>query len=142
MGKPDGEFSIIITDGEESRNLGAEIIKVNAEKDLLLLRLSEPLPWKTTSLASKFKWGEKIYFGGYSAMPLPRIRIGFATGNNKGIYLHPIYFGDSGGGVFNDKQRLLGIIYLTYTVSEIPLLVGYAIPLEDIREFLENEVSM
>lgn len=140
--KPGGKFSIIISTGKESRNLGAEVIKINPEKDLMLLKLSEPVPWKTTSPAKEFKWGERIYFGGYSALPLPKIRIGFATKRSQGIYLHPIYFGDSGGGVFNKKQKLMGIIYLTYEIGGIPSLVGYAIPLEDIREFLENEIPM
>ena len=140
-GKPVGELRILITNGKESRNLGATIVKTDPERDLLLLKLDEPVPWETAKLAKKIEWGEKMYFGGYSALPLPLIRIGNVTTNSKGIYVHPIYYGDSGGGVFNETEQLIGIMYLLYEVYSVPTLAGYAIPLNKIKEFLPHALQ-
>lgn len=140
--KPGGKFSIIVGTSEMAVNIGADVIKVDSDKDLMLLKLSETIPWETTHLADEIKWGELMYYGGYSVLPLPKIRIGVITTRfDLGIYLHPIYFADSGGGVFNANQELIGIIYKTYVINGIPSLIGYAVPLDDIREFIGDELQ-
>jgi S1-C subfamily serine protease len=61
--------------------------------------------------------------------------------NVYGIMVHPVFNGDSGGGVYNTKGELLGIINTVLSLREYnvmhSILIGYAIPLEIIKEFLK-----
>lgn len=115
----------------------ATVERFNATEDLLLLKLENPVEWKTVRLASKITYGEEIYFGGYTPFPVPRVRMQRLATHKLGIYLHPIFYGDSGGGVFNANGELIGIIYLIYKTDGTFTLVGYAIPLEKLRAFLK-----
>ena len=138
--KPIGKFNIIAS-GEKGSYLVEGIIeKYDSDSDLVLLKTNEPLPWSGVKIAEKeSEFDEKIYFGGYSSFPLPKIRITFKMPHKLyGTYLDPIYFGDSGGGVFNDRGELEGIICLTFNLYNIPSLRGYAVPLEKIRRFLDK----
>ena len=135
--KPIGQIRVFISNGDRTIATKVEVEKYDSVNDLLLLRPKKKIPFEGAKIAEAFTDGEKVYFGGYSAFPLPKIRVAYAVEKyNHGIYLDPIYFGDSGGGCFNADGELLGIIYKTYSINDTPTLVGYATPLKVIREFL------
>jgi len=135
--RPLGIFKAYLLDEGRVRFENATIEKFNEAEDLLLLKLENPVKWKTVRLADEVIYGEQIYFGGYTPLPVPRIRIHRLSTYKKGIYLHPVFFGDSGGGVFNSRGELIGIIYLTYKINGTFTLIGYAVLLEKIKAFLE-----
>ena len=141
-GKTIGEIKIYFSNKEETHAFGAEVEKYDKIKDLVLLRLDKEIPWQVASLGEEIRFGEKIYFGGYSGgFPLPTIRVTFMSSLNYeyGIYLDPLYYGNSGGGVFDSQGRLIGIIYLMFSINSTPTFRGYAIPVDKIKEFLNIE---
>ncbi len=88
--------------------------------------------------------GEDLMFFGLNGMFLPRLRYIKAMIDefrSNEILIHPMYWGDSGGPVCNSAGELVGFItkiyfgvhgYLIYND-----LIGGAMPLDEIRKFLE-----
>jgi len=119
-----------------------KILKIDTDADLLLAQFGFQFAWEATDIAEGFSLGEEMMFTGYSSVPVPLLRFGRVAMNPKGIMVHPVYFGDSGGGVFNMEGELIGIIYCTVMVQReevrVSTLIGYAIPLEVIKVFLNE----
>lgn len=136
--KPSGKILVYFNGNDRAYSPAVEIEVYSKQYDLLILSVVGDIPWDGVKIASDMEWGEKIYFGGYSSLPLPKIRIGFMVFHvAEGIYIDPVYFGDSGGGVFNEDGELLGIIHKTFELNHIPTLVGYAIPYGAILQTLK-----
>lgn len=135
--KMPGKFTLYITGDGQTETREGTIKKFNKEKDLLLLRLDKPVDREGIKIAEGVTHGETMYFGGYSALPMPRVRMGQVTFSTKGIFVQPVFFGDSGSGVFNISGELIGIIYIMFEVNYDYTYMGYAVSLQAIREFLK-----
>ena len=113
--------------------------------DLALFTLDSPLPkgWGHIKLAKKSKIGEKIAFAGFNSAALARLRFDFMEEYIKyGTMIHPVWFGDSGGGVFNANNRLIGIIkvliFNEFYGYPVATLCGYATSLDKIHRFMDE----
>lgn len=140
-----GTFAVFITDGKSvfsRKNEEVKIIKSDKLKDLLLLEVTPPFNETGVSVAAKSpRLGEPIFFTGYTLLPVSTMRFSQYNENNRGIMLYPVYRGDSGGGVFNTKGELVGIINCVLLLKEggvqFPTFIGYAMPLDVIQGFLK-----
>lgn len=137
-----GQVKGIIRYREAVEQVPLIIVKLDTEKDLALLRFEKPFDRKPMDIAKEVVWGEPVIYGGFNALKTPVLRFGFATTNNKGTMVHPVWYGDSGGAMVNKKNALIGIIYRMDIATYQPYmpyvftLVGYATPLKEIHEFL------
>ena len=122
----------------------AKVIKFDVEKDLLLLKTKNKVDWKTIDIADSLTMGEELIYFGLNRFRLPRLRyiramIDEAYSNK--ILVNPIFYGDSGGPVFNSSGELVGIITEIYYDYYGPVvyhpLIGGAVPLSEIKEFLK-----
>lgn len=147
--RPRGTYKALIWTGkkEEREWVTLTLIKHDRLKDLVLLQMDEPVLWQPIRLAHDIKWGEDILIAGFSMIPYPKIRFGrlvtryFPKKDRTDILAMPSYFGDSGGGVFNDNGELVGIMSHSfsffYKSSRQDPLASYAVALSEIREFLK-----
>jgi len=140
--KPMGEFYVHIRKGRQVHKVQAVIERHDTRKDLLLLRLEKPIDWTPVHLADLYEVGEHIIFCGCNVGRLTKFRHYRISINNYGILLHPVYYGDSGGGVFNTRGELVGIIQRLVLVERgahtMSSLVGYAMPVDKIRKFWDG----
>jgi len=141
-----GQIKGLIYYHDAVKEITMTVVKVDTENDLALLKFEPPFDGKPIKLAERVAWGEPVIFGGYNSLKTPRLRFGFVTYNNKGIMAHPVFYGDSGAPMFNTDNELVGIIYRmdiaivrTHVVpARVFTLVGYAVPIDKIREFLNE----
>jgi len=139
-----GKMKGIVRYREGVKEVPMKVVKIDIEDDLAVLRFEPPFDRKPTVIAEKVVWGEPVIFGGFNALKTPVLRFGFATMNDKGTMARPVWYGDSGSPMVNTKNELIGIIYRMDIATHQPYtpyvftLVGYATPLEKIREFLTN----
>ncbi len=134
-----GQFAIRLPFGDEMRDIELIPLKVAPVHDLALFCFEGDAPsLEPIILADKFTIGEDIMIVGHSGMPNPRFNklMYKENGNGGAILFEPGNFGDSGGGIFNMEAELLGIISATWD-QKMSQTVGYAVPLETIRKFLE-----
>jgi len=144
VGMPVSTIKIMKQDGKaiESRT-DCKILKFDKEHDLLLIKVNPPFRGDPIKVAAyEPNTGEDIIFAGHNALQLPRMRFAKMLVSPKGIMLFPVYFGDSGGGVFNYNGELIGIVSVITQVQESHALhntfIGYAIPLDILRGFLNG----
>ena len=142
---PKGHFVVRHFDGKtiETRVTSA-IVRFSKEDDLLLIRVTPPFKNADPVRLAKAlpSLGEEILFVGHTMFIVPRMRFGkYNFMPSRGILLYPVYRGDSGGGAYNTRGELIGIIYSTMCIrdggSETQTLVGYAISLEKLAAFME-----
>lgn len=121
---------------------GIKIVIADKKKDLAILISSTHTTIKTVLVDPVI--GEHIYAIGY---PNPIIQKGAIVAVTDGLVvsyydeqeLHrtsaPVYFGNSGGGVWNNKGQLVGIVLAT-----IPQLDGYSffISSSEVKKLLEQ----
>ena len=142
-----GVGHLIIKFQNEDKIIGRELIVISSNEadDLTLFKISQPMPegWGYIRVAKKLTAGDRLMYAGFNASALAQLRFDFAESYPKyGTMLHPVYYGDSGGGVFRYNGRLVGIInklivdirfgYHTNTY------IGYAASLEKVRQFLKE----
>jgi serine protease Do len=126
----------------------ADIVATAPESDLALLKLKEGVPYlQHTKIATEApQRGSKAYLLGFPLGVDGSIVPGYISAKEWikfpwWDYLFPVYTfhggtlpGNSGGGVFNEKKELVGVMFaLNRGINH-----GYAIPLELIKEFLEK----
>jgi len=137
-GKPGGEFVAYVSGGKRSVKLEPYIVKVNEDDDLMLLKFDEEIDREPIKIAETLTIGDDIIFAGYNSLKLPTIRYGKLSYHKLyGVYVRPIFYGDSGGGVGDSKGELIGVIYIMFKVENQYAYFGYGVPLEKIRSFLE-----
>ena len=120
------------------------IRKYSKKDDLALLIINPPVedisPIPIAALTPQL--GTDVRFVGHTILPVTRLRFSKFSESLKGIMISPVFFGDSGGGVFNTKGELIGIIYTTYRIDfnndHQYTLIGYALPIDRITEFLDE----
>jgi len=141
-GKPPGEIYVHYFPKKGLRMVTKAVVtKFVVRWDIALLEIELPITWEPLKLAEEAPaWGDTIYFSGKSSMDCPPIRKWYYSVNHRGIMVYPIYYGDSGGGVFNEKREIIGIIYQIILVNKggnrFPTFIGYGIPLRILKEFL------
>ena len=123
----------------------AKILKFDIKKDLLLLEIKKGVAWETFKIAESLIMGEDLIFFGLNSFGMPRIRyiramIDEARMNM--ILVEPIFWGDSGGPVCNNKGEIVAFITKIYSAfynyQVYNPMLGGAIPLSELKEFLHE----
>jgi S1-C subfamily serine protease len=141
---PVGVVSVYIFDSpnvcETRRGTQVQLIKWDKDNDLALLQITPSVNIKPIAMATELpRLGDDISLMGYPGCRINPLRFYRFSYNVNGIMLFPIYNGDSGGGVFNSRGELIGLIKMVLVIKEPAFQVtffGYAIPLNLIKEFL------
>jgi len=140
-----GQLTISFQDGDNIIRRGLTVISFNAEDDLGLYKLDKPMPkrWGCAKIAKRLTAGDRLMYAGFNASALARLRFDLAEEYEEyGTMLHPVYYGDSGGGVFKLNGRLVGVIHILIIDARFGYrtnsYVGYAVSLEKIRKFLDE----
>lgn len=127
------------------RSYGARLVRDRAEHDLSLLRVEEEVRHSIAKVAKeRVRLGGGLHIVGH-AQGLNWSYIegwvsayrNFRVKHGEGPFMQitaPIYYGDSGGGSFNEAGELVGI---TSFIDKTPN-VGFAIDLEHIKEILNG----
>jgi S1-C subfamily serine protease len=127
-----------IREGEE-----ISLVAYSGISDLLLLQVTPPFDGPFCKLAEyKPDIGEEISFAGYTILPVTKLRLYRYLEGSLGIMLTPVFFGDSGGGVFNSNGELIGIIKISLALRDpFPqyTLYGYACPLDVLQQFMKTK---
>ncbi len=141
--KPKGQIVIELQQGKSITFYKAEIDYWDGTTalDLVVLKTKKNVPIEPVKLARSCTVGEDIMYGGYGSFPFPKIRFGKLNYDpQNGFYADDIFYGDSGSGLFNMRGELMGVFYRIYTLksSSEETFRGYAIPLETLRQFLND----
>ena len=129
------------------RKATAQVVASNAEKDLALLKIDIPVKFTPVPLGQ----AEKVETGG-AVTVIGNPGLGDSTLNwtvTDGIVSNPrqvvsgrtllqtsaqVNPGSSGGPVFDDTGKLIGVVVLKGTEKE---QLGFAVPVDQVREFLK-----
>lgn len=131
-------------EGTEVRSSPEEITVLAYDKsaDLLLLGVNPPFKNQGVALAKAPPFiGDKVFIAGHTAFAVTRLRIYHYLESTLGVLVTPVYFGDSGGGVFDVEGNLVGIIQRALATSYPTIQVsyyGYAAPLATLAKFLKE----
>ena len=139
-----GQLIIRFQNGSEIIMRNLRVVSSNKTDDLALFKIDKPMPkgWGHIKIAKRLTAGDRLVYAGFNASALARLRFDRAEEHpDLGTMIHPIYFGDSGGGAFKEKNgRLVGVIHALiidtrfgYTVNSY---IGYTVSLEKTRRFL------
>ena len=120
-------------------------IKLNQKLDLALVRVDDPVPQHpNVVLADELpNIGEDVLIMGHPDGMAFTFQKGMVSAYRDGIpgkdglfmqLQAPIYNGDSGGGVFNERGELVGIVS-SFEGTAIPTM-GFAVSLSTIRSFI------
>ena len=145
MEKPKGEITIQIWHQNKVKHYKAVIDYWDGKVDLVILKTKKEVPIKPVKLARNCIVGEDVMYGGHGNFPFPKVRFGKLNYHpQRGFYANDIFYGDSGSGIFNMEGELLGIFFGIYTLKagSQESFRGYAIPLEIIRQFLNDEARV
>jgi S1-C subfamily serine protease len=126
-----------------SRNVLGRVIRVDPQADLALVEVTERLKYSVIiglSDCKRLNIGSVVYACGCACGLYPTINPGYFTGRNTneehlGYWQTSanVYGGCSGGGVFNDKGYLLGIISARMGEN-----VGFFVSVLEVELFLKN----
>lgn len=140
-----GDIIVHFQDGMRMETRTLKLIWADEQADLALFQLVTPMPkgWGYIKIAKKYKVGAEISFIGFNSAGFARLRFDRVEENIKyGTMLKPIWFGDSGGGVFNKSGKLLGIIgkllFNDFRGYPVATMVGYASSLDEIHKFFDD----
>ena len=121
-----------------------KVIKIDKSKDLAMIECSEGIHSVSKISKDKDKVGTKLHIIGHTKGLNWSYIDGWISAyrfmkakNSSRIFTQvtaPIYYGDSGGGVFNEKGELIGITSFIYTIPN----VAFAVTLDDIESFLKE----
>lgn len=125
-----------------------KVLKIDKTKDLSLVECKLGNHSASKIAKEKDKVGSKLHIIGHTKGLnwsyidgwISAYRFTKAKNGNRNFtqVTAPIYYGDSGGGVFNEKGELIGITSFIYSIPN----VAFAVTLTDINEFLtENKIS-
>ena len=138
----DGTITILFSDNK-TKITDAKIIKFDRKLDLVLLSIPAiPEGAHPVELASQApELGADIFVMGFTTISLPALRFMKYAESPKGIFIFPSYYGDSGGGIFNSKGQLIGIMQsimiITTSETKQTTYFGYGATLKKIKEFLK-----
>ena len=115
-----------------------DIIKMDLELDLCLVKTREDLPNKENKIVKPEKYEEAFTIGhplqfeyivsrGYLSSPFEY--------DNRTLAQLEVYKGNSGGAVYNSNGDIIGLVHGKRKDTDIALLVSY----EDIKYFLKGE---
>lgn len=143
---PPGEFVVRYFDGERTLvRKTAAVLRKDKAADLLLLSFDPPIKEAEPICLAPAppSLGDDIVFTGHTILPIPRLRFGkYIFHLISGISLHPVYRGDSGGGVYTMRGDLVGLIHATVGLRDgggtTQTLIGHAIPWIKLRDFLKG----
>jgi len=144
LSKPVGEIIIQIQQQNKAKHYKAVIDYWDGKTDLVILKTKKKVSIEPVKLARNCTVGEDTMYGGYGNFPSPKIRFGKLNYDSQyGFYVNDMYYGDSGAGIFNMKGELLGIFYSIFTLKagNEETFRGYAVPLEALRQFLNDELG-
>ena len=125
------------------------VIKIDKARDLSLIQCDVGNHSIAKIAAEKDKVGTKLHIIGHTKGLnwsyingwVSAYRFTKAKNGNR-IFTQvtaPIYYGDSGGGVFNEKGELMGITSFIYSIPN----VAFAVTLNDINDLLkENKINI
>ena len=140
-----GQLTISFQDGDEIIRRNLAVVSSDIGNDLGLYKIDKPMPkgWGCIKIAKKLTAGDRLMFAGFNASALARLRFDLAEEYEKyGTMLHPVYYGDSGGGVFKLNWRLVGVIHILIIDARFGYrtnsYIGYAVSLEKVRKFLQE----
>lgn len=126
---------------DECVECGAKVLRFDLENDLALLESEAPLPnfIKVTS-PSPLDIGDELYAIGcrWGISPYD-VRTGFLSCKNfSGLYLGSVSVqpGDSGGGMFNSNNELVGILKGTVGDPTFHDIAAF-VPISKVKAFLE-----
>jgi S1-C subfamily serine protease len=118
------------------------IVAFDQAQDLLLLQTNPSFSGSYSEVAQvRPPTGAEIIITGHTQLRVTNFRLYHYIEGSLGILVTPVFFGDSGGGVFNHQGELLGIIKMVLVINgpvQTNTLYGYAIPLHIIQEFLNG----
>ena len=125
--------------GKLPRSLHLGVVDKRGDQDIALIKSSEFLHHPVAEL-SQIKVGEKVVmYGhpaglGWSLVPgsVAGYRDSLPVAGNWMQLSAPIYFGMSGGGVFDEQGRLVGLVSFMFKAPN----TGFAIPASVIRDFI------
>lgn len=139
-----GKYFAYIDYGKGYEAVELKIKDFDLMKDLALLEFERPINRAPIKLADSMKMGEDIIFAGFNSIKMPRLRycrLTFDPYLDDKILIEPVFYGDSGGGVFNSRGQLLGIINEIIEIKKgdkiYLTLIGYATSLRITKEFLD-----
>jgi hypothetical protein len=125
----------------------ATIVKISVAADLALLEIADPPNHEIAPISPSPFLGQQIhiighpgreeftYFPGYISS-IRRSLDQQEIGTTELLQISaPIYFGNSGGGLFNSKGELLGVC--TFLKANIPN-IGYFISSSELKKFLDS----
>lgn len=128
----------------------AEIIKYDEDKDLALLKTSiNDNELESAKIANQRpKKGDTIYSIGSPLGLVHTISKGILSNYRNGHYIsdNVITFGNSGGGLYNDKGELIGVpnqvfVYGDKNSQNPESGMGLSINLDTIKDFLKGELE-
>lgn len=137
-----GVITISFSDNK-TKITDVKIIKFDRKLDLVLLSIpSIPEETQPIEIASQApELGDDIFVIGFPSISLPVLRFIKYVEAPKGIFIFPAYYGDSGGGIFNSKGQLIGIMQslmiVTTAETKQTTYFGYGTTLDKIKEFLK-----
>lgn len=131
-------------------NYRAKIIRTKKSRDLALIEIQGPIEnTQAATVATEVTRGETAYIVGNP--------VGFNNNLTKGVVSHikreipslsghdgsrvftqidgGVWFGNSGGGLFNEEGELIGVVIMVYRPAPH---MGFAVDLQDVHEFLED----
>ncbi|MBI2640697.1 MAG: trypsin-like peptidase domain-containing protein [Candidatus Sungbacteria bacterium] len=118
----------------------AELIGFDDLRDLALLRIITPRKLSPAAFGDtdRLKIGEVVYMVGNPAKSAWSLSVGFVGNLGRDVLLETIQFngatnsGNSGGGLFNTKRELIGVI----TTAAVNGTIGFATSVNVIRKIL------
>lgn len=117
-----------------------DIVKIDLELDLCLVKTREDLPNKENRIAKPEKY-ESIFTIGHPLQFEYIVSRGYLSSpfefDNRTLAQLEVYKGNSGGAVYNSNGDIIGLIHGKRKDTDIALLVSY----EDIKYFLKGEIE-
>jgi len=137
-----GVITITFSDNR-TKITDVKVVKFDRKLDLVLLSIPAiPEGTQPIEFAAQLpELGDDIFIIGFPSISLPVLRFAKYVDSPKGIFIFPAYYGDSGGGIFNSKGQLIGIMQsvMIVTTAETKQITyfGYGTPIDKIKEFLK-----
>lgn len=127
----------------------ATVFYSDKESDLKLLKIDGVIYWQYIKVARSNPQNlDDIYFGGFNTAKFPVLRQWYFSkieDEKYSTWVFPVWFGDSGGPIFNKKGELISIITKIRVLSSIygdryTSMIGYGAKLGQIKEIMKEKV--
>lgn len=132
------ETSEVEIENIDGFKIKGDIVKIDLELDLCLVKTREDLPNKENRIVKPEKY-ESIFTIGHPLQFEYVVSRGYLSSpfefDNRTLAQLEVYKGNSGGAVYNSNGDIIGLIHGKRKDTDIALLVSY----EDIKYFLKGE---